>query len=82
MRGHKLVSHAEQVPQDIGCHAGQANQDSVVVEIVVGHVIEIGSRCDLVVVSLEDNRNLRIDFHIFIIDPVLPPCNGAYRGLC
>jgi hypothetical protein len=24
--GHKLVSHAEQVPQDILCDAGQANQ--------------------------------------------------------
>jgi hypothetical protein len=33
--GHKLVSHAEQVPQDNGCDAGQANQHGAVVEIVV-----------------------------------------------
>ena len=41
--GHKLVSHAEQVPQDIGCDAGQANQHGSVAEIVVGHVANIGS---------------------------------------
>jgi hypothetical protein len=39
--GHKFVSHAEQVAQDIGCDAGQADQHSVVVEIVVGHVVNI-----------------------------------------
>jgi len=32
--GHELASHAEQVPQDIGCHAGQANQHGGIVEIV------------------------------------------------
>src|SRR5271166_6348903 len=44
--GYKLVSHAKQVPQDIGCDAGQANQHGAVVEIVVGHVVNIGSRCE------------------------------------
>src|SRR5271167_266281 len=43
---HKLVSHSEQVPQDIGCDAGQANQHGVVVEIVVGYVVNIGSGCE------------------------------------
>ena len=46
MRGHKLVSHTEQVPQDIGCDAGQANQHGAVVEIVVGHVINVWSGCE------------------------------------
>jgi hypothetical protein len=41
--GHKLVSHAEQVPQDIRCDAGQANQHGVVVELVVGHIVNVGS---------------------------------------
>ena len=35
MHSHKLVSHAEQVPQDIACDAGEANQHGAVVEIVV-----------------------------------------------
>jgi len=44
--GHELVSHAEQIPQGIRCDAGQANQHGGVVEIVVGHVVNIGSRCE------------------------------------
>src|SRR5580704_10994088 len=40
---HKLVSHAKQVPQDIGCNAGQANQYRSVAEIMVGHVVNIRS---------------------------------------
>src|SRR5215469_2863383 len=42
---HKLVSHAEQVPQDIVCDAGQANQHGAVSEIVVSHVVNVGSGC-------------------------------------
>src|SRR5437660_4370960 len=45
VRGHKPVSHAEQVAQDIRRDAGQANQHGAVVEIVIGHVVNIGSRC-------------------------------------
>jgi len=41
MRGYKLVSHAEQVPQDIGCDAGQSNQHGAVVEIVAGNVVDV-----------------------------------------
>jgi len=41
MRGHKLVSHAEQVPRDIRGDAGQAKQHGGVVEIVVGHVVNV-----------------------------------------
>jgi len=60
VRGYKLVSHAEQVPQDIGCEAGQANQHGVVVEIVIGHVVNIGSRCEQfgAVVEADDRRVL------------------------
>jgi hypothetical protein len=57
MRGHKLVSHAEQVPQDIWCDAGQANQHGAVVEIVVGHVVNIGSRCKQFGAVVEVNAN-------------------------
>jgi hypothetical protein len=47
--GHKLVSHAEQVPQDIGRDTGQANQHGVVVEMVVGRVVNVGSGFRLVI---------------------------------
>jgi hypothetical protein len=58
MRGHKPVSHAEQVPQYIGRDAGQPNQHSAVVEIVVGHVVNIGSLCEQfgAVVEADANR--------------------------
>jgi hypothetical protein len=46
MRGHELVSHAEQVPQDTGRDARQANQHGTVIEIVVGHVVNIGRGCE------------------------------------
>src|ERR1700722_12522846 len=46
MGGNKLVSHAEQVPQDIGSDAGQANQHGSVAEIVVGHVVNVGGGCE------------------------------------
>jgi len=39
----QLVSFAKQVPQDVGCDAGQANQHGSVAEIVVGHVVNIGN---------------------------------------
>ena len=57
MRGYKLVSHAEQVPQDIGRDAGQANQHGAVVEIVVGNVVDIGSRCEQFGAVVEVNPN-------------------------
>ena len=52
------MCHAEQVPQDTGCDAGQANQHGVVVEIVVGHVVNIGSSCEQfgAVVKADANR--------------------------
>lgn len=43
MPRNKLVRHAEQLAQDIGRDAGQANQHGVVAEIVVGHVVDVGS---------------------------------------
>src|ERR1035441_10457678 len=57
MRGHELVSHAEQVPQDIGCDAGQANQHGAVAEIVVGHVVNIGSGCEQFGAVVETDAN-------------------------
>jgi hypothetical protein len=57
VRGHKLVSHAEQLPQYIGCDAGQANQHVVVVEIVVGHVVNIWSVCEQLGAVVEVNPN-------------------------
>jgi hypothetical protein len=51
------VSHAEQIPQDIGRDAGQANQHGVVVEIVVGHVVNIGSRCKQFCAIVEADTN-------------------------
>jgi hypothetical protein len=57
MRGHKLVSHAEQVPQDIGCNAGKANQHGAVVQIVVGHVVNVGSGCEEFGAVIETDAN-------------------------
>src|ERR1700722_5029344 len=45
-RGHKLVSHAEQVSQDIWCDTRETNQYGTVAEIVVGYVVNIGSGCE------------------------------------
>jgi hypothetical protein len=45
MRGYKLVSHAEQVQEDIGCDAEQANQHGAVTEMVIGHIVNIRSYC-------------------------------------
>jgi hypothetical protein len=43
---HKLVSLAEQIPQDIGCDTGPANQHGSVAELVVGRVnIGNGGSC-------------------------------------
>jgi hypothetical protein len=79
-RGHELVSHAEQVPQDIGRDAGQANQHGGVVEIVVGHVVDIRVCCeqfsaDVEVRSFSANGNrsgnnscFRLNFLVFIGD--------------
>src|ERR1700691_1037079 len=57
MLGHTLVSHAEQVPQNIGCDAGHANQQRAVVEIVVGHVVNIGSGCEQSGAVIEANAD-------------------------
>ena len=57
MRGHKLVRHGEQVPQDIGRDAGQANQHGAVVEIVVSHVVNIGSGCEQFGAVVEAHAN-------------------------
>ena len=51
------MSHAEQVPQDIGRDAGQADQNGGVVEIVVGYVVNIGSRCEELGTVVEVNPN-------------------------
>jgi hypothetical protein len=40
------MGHAQQVPQNIGRSAGQANQYGGVVEIVVGNIIDIGVGCE------------------------------------
>ena len=55
--GHELVSHAEQIPQDIGRDAGQANQHGVVVEIVVGHVVNVRVRREQFGAVVEANAN-------------------------
>ena len=39
------MSHVEPAPQDVGRDEGQANQHRAV-EIVVGHVVSIGSHCE------------------------------------
>ncbi|MGA8440593.1 MAG: hypothetical protein WB762_25240 [Candidatus Sulfotelmatobacter sp.] len=57
VRGHKPVSHAEQVPQDIGRDAGHAIQHGAVVEVVVSHVVNIGSRCEDFGAVVEADRN-------------------------
>jgi hypothetical protein len=53
------VSHTEQVPQDIGCDTGQPNQHGVVVEIVVGHVVNVGSRCEQFGAVIEADANCK-----------------------
>ena len=57
MRGHKLVRHAEQVPQDIGRDAGQANQHGAVIEIVISYVVNIGSGCEQFGAVVEADAN-------------------------
>lgn len=42
--GHKLVGHAEQVPQHIRIDARQANQHGVVADVVLRYVVNIGVR--------------------------------------
>ena len=44
--GHKLVGHAEQVPQHIGICAREANQNRAIVDVVVRDVVNIGSRSE------------------------------------
>src|SRR5208282_144385 len=53
----RTCDHAEQVAQDIGCDAGHANQHGAVVEIVVGHVVNIWSRCKQFGTVVEVNPN-------------------------
>src|SRR5579863_5209205 len=55
--GHEPVSHAEQVPQDIRCDAGQANQHGGVVEIVVSHVVNLRVCCEQFCAVVETNAN-------------------------
>ncbi len=43
---HKLVGHAEQVPQYIQIDARQANQHAVIADVVVRHIINIGVRSE------------------------------------
>src|SRR4029077_9969653 len=55
--GHQLVSHTEQVPHDNGCDAGQANQHGCVVQIVVGHLVNVGSGCEQFGAVVEADAN-------------------------
>jgi hypothetical protein len=57
VRGHKPVSHAEQVPQDVGRDAGHPNQHGAVAQIVVGHVVNIGSGCKQFGAVIEADAN-------------------------
>src|SRR5438132_7942287 len=57
VRGHKLVSHTEQVPQDNWCDVGQANQHGCVVQIVVGHVVNARSGCEQFGAVVEADAN-------------------------
>jgi hypothetical protein len=43
---HKLVGHAEQVPQYIEIHAREANQHGAIADIVVRHVVNIRGRSE------------------------------------
>jgi hypothetical protein len=60
MRGHKLVSHAKQVPEDIGCDAGQANQYRTVADLVISHVVNIGSGGEHFGAVVEADANHRL----------------------
>jgi hypothetical protein len=51
------MSHGEQVPQEIGSDATQANQHGRIVEIVVGHVVNVGSGCQQFGAVVEVNAN-------------------------
>ena len=56
--GHKLVSHTEQVPQDIRCDKGQANQHRTVANIVIGQVMyNIGGGCEQFGTIVEADAN-------------------------
>jgi hypothetical protein len=55
--GHELMSHAKQVPQGTGCDAGQANEYGGVPDIVIGHVVNLGSRCEQFGAIVEANPN-------------------------
>ena len=39
--GHKLVVHTEQVSQNIGTYAREANQHGAVADVMVRHVVDI-----------------------------------------
>jgi len=51
------MSHAEQVAQDIGRDAGEANQHSGVAKIVIGQVVNVGSGCEQFGAVIEVNPN-------------------------
>ena len=55
--GHKLVSHAEQVPEDIGSDASKSNQNGRVVDAVVCQVINVGGRREQLRAVLETDAN-------------------------
>ena len=57
MRCQKFVSHATQVLQDIGLDTVQANPYDIVGELVVRHVINIGSGGDQFGAVIEANVN-------------------------
>lgn len=44
LRGHNRVSHPKQVPQQISTDVGQANQNRVIVELVLRHIVNVRGR--------------------------------------
>jgi IS5 family transposase len=57
--GHELVGHAEQVPQYMLCDTRETNQHGTVADIVVGHIINIGSRCEQFGAVVEADANYK-----------------------
>jgi hypothetical protein len=57
---HKLVSHAEQIPQHIPMDAGQANEHSAIAYVVVCYVVNIRVRseqlCAIIEIHSDDQR--------------------------
>ena len=55
--GHKLVRHAEQVPQNIQIDARQANQNGVIIDIMVRHVVNIWGLSEQLGAIIETHAN-------------------------